>query len=86
MTRMTDFRQNILSDQTYQDAGDMTAPIWTNIWTSFEAEGRCSKGSVSIPMHIDFRWQNEKIKTILMYYGDTAALEKEIAAYQSSKR
>ncbi|MDG2383746.1 MAG: hypothetical protein P8N76_18885 [Pirellulaceae bacterium] len=78
--------QNILSTETYQEAGDMMAPIWTNIWTSFEAVGRSSKESVSIPMHIDFRWQDDKIKLILMYYGDSASLKKEIAAYQLSKR
>ena len=59
--------------------------IWSNTWTKNRATGRTTKKTSTVPMHLDFRWENGKVVKMLGYY-DPSFMNQEIAALEASKQ
>ena len=52
---------------------------WTHVWAWWSGEGKKTKNSSTIPVHIAFKWNGMKATQAYMMY-DPTALNNEIAA------
>ena len=53
--------------------------VWTNIWSTFIAEGTKTGKKVNFPFHISYKWKNGKIIEEYQFF-DTSAFDDEINA------
>ena len=55
--------------------------IWTNVWMEIHRVGRTTQKENVNRVHVDFRWENEKVVEMLVY-GDPTFMNQEAAALE----
>ena len=58
--------------------------IWTNAWMDFNRIGRTTKREQANGVHLDFRWENDKVVEMLVY-GEATFMQEEETALKSSR-
>lgn len=72
-----------MSGKTFAEEGLTKPPVWSNAWTTFRAEGRNTKKPIRVPIHIDFRWEDDKVVNVLIFCDPAFLTAEEAAAVKN---